>query len=50
MCSVTCSTGTQVRSRTCTNPTPAHGGVDCVGDGSEQQSCDEVQCPGKYSK
>jgi len=41
-CSVTCGGGTQTR--TCTNPAPAYGGIDCVGDSS--QSCNAQSCPG----
>jgi hypothetical protein len=49
-CSVMCGNGTQIRNRSCDNPAPAHGGVDCIGDSGEIQSCDtEVACPGKNS-
>ncbi|XP_078598592.1 cartilage intermediate layer protein 2-like isoform X2 [Branchiostoma floridae x Branchiostoma japonicum] len=45
-CSVTCGTGTETRERTCTNPTPANGGADCVGPAQETQDCDTgVFCP-----
>ena len=45
-CSVTCSLGSQVRSRSCTNPAPAHGGLPCEGDEWEVQDCDS-NLPGK---
>jgi hypothetical protein len=45
-CSVLCGEGTQTRTRTCTNPAPAHGGADCVGESSETQTCFENDCPG----
>ncbi|XP_050410180.1 coadhesin isoform X1 [Patella vulgata] len=45
-CSVTCGNGTQSRSRSCDNPSPAYGGVDCHGDGIETQSCNTmIDCP-----
>ena len=45
-CSAECGGGTQTRSRTCTNPAPAHGGADCVGDSSETRKCNTQACPG----
>lgn len=45
-CSVTCSLGTQTRTRDCTNPAPEFGGEDCAGDTLETQNCDEGTCPG----
>jgi hypothetical protein len=41
-CSATCGGGTQTR--TCTNPAPANGGLDCVGETS--QSCNTQSCGG----
>jgi len=39
-CSATCGGGTQTR--TCTNPAPLNGGLDCVGDAS--QACNTQAC------
>ncbi|MBI4035993.1 hypothetical protein HY383_03510 [Candidatus Daviesbacteria bacterium] len=44
VCSVSCGSGNQTRSRTCTNPTPANGGTDCSGDSSQNQSCNSRPC------
>ncbi|XP_061173323.1 SCO-spondin-like [Saccostrea echinata] len=44
-CSVTCGVGIQKRERTCTEPTPAHGGTDCVGQSTEVQNCTKIDCP-----
>ncbi|OGJ03244.1 hypothetical protein A3F97_01205 [Candidatus Nomurabacteria bacterium RIFCSPLOWO2_12_FULL_41_10] len=53
-CSVTAcgSTGTQTSTRTCTNPTPANGGAECLKtDGTrgltetQSQSCSTTACP-----
>ncbi|KAL9952095.1 hypothetical protein ACROYT_G039302 [Oculina patagonica] len=43
-CSVACGGGNQERSRTCTNPPPAHDGKDCVGDNIEEQECNAQPC------
>ncbi|XP_053376701.1 SCO-spondin-like [Mercenaria mercenaria] len=44
-CSVTCENGTQTRTRTCSNPPPQYGGLDCVGDRNETQVCtDRPSC------
>ncbi|KAL5248998.1 hypothetical protein ACHWQZ_G018005 [Mnemiopsis leidyi] len=50
-CSAVCGGGTQTRTRTCTNPAPANGGADCVGDSSETRQCNSNACPvdGGYS-
>ena len=49
-CSRTCGGGTQVRSRTCTNPPPAFRGLRCPGKSTETQSCNEdIPCPGEES-
>jgi len=41
-CSVSCGGGS--RTRTCTDPTPANGGDDCVG--SSRQACNTQDCGG----
>ncbi|XP_063690949.1 coadhesin-like [Bolinopsis microptera] len=44
-CSKECGTGSQSRTRTCTNPAPAHGGTECVGENTETQDCNTQSCP-----
>ena len=44
-CSATCGGGTQTRTKTCTNPAPANGGADCVGDAEETRECNVEECP-----
>ncbi|XP_067938990.1 coadhesin-like [Watersipora subatra] len=44
-CSVSCGGGEKSRERTCTYPSPAHGGAYCEGDSSETTSCNEQYCP-----
>lgn len=46
-CNVTCGGGTQILTRTCTNPPPAKGGQDCSGLGPavKKGSCNEHECP-----
>ena len=45
-CSVTCGRGTVWSTRTCTNPRPANGGKDCVGDSWYVKNCYKGCCPG----
>ncbi|CAH3018448.1 unnamed protein product, partial [Porites evermanni] len=47
-CSRTCAGGLQNRSRSCTNPKPANGGMDCtrLGPASEERRCNRQRCPG----
>uniref|UniRef100_A0A8C5KGN7 Semaphorin-2A n=1 Tax=Jaculus jaculus TaxID=51337 RepID=A0A8C5KGN7_JACJA len=45
-CSTTCAIGFQVRQRSCSNPTPRHGGRVCVGQNREERYCNEhLLCP-----
>ena len=44
-CSRTCSRGSQVRFRTCSNPSPQHGGQSCTGNSSDFRNCDFGPCP-----
>ncbi|KAM7440987.1 hypothetical protein ABFA07_009879 [Porites harrisoni] len=44
-CTRSCGSGIQTRARTCTNPSPAHGGQDCVGLGDETRPCNNKPCP-----
>ena len=45
ICSVTCGNGTVLSIRECTNPRPAHGGKDCVGDNQYVKQCYKGCCP-----
>lgn len=45
-CSVTCGGGTSERSRSCTDPAPAMGGADCVGNNTESVPCNDQECIG----
>ena len=56
-CDVTCGGGSQHRTRSCNNPSSAHGGLDCLlsdgsgvrgKDESESQACNTHECPGKH--
>ena len=46
-CSVSCANGSRSRDRTCDDPAPEHGGLDCIGSGNESETCQELPCPGK---
>ena len=45
-CDVSCGSGTSTRTRSCTNPPPAHGGDDCHGPSQETSKCMLAHCPG----
>ncbi|XP_062599842.1 coadhesin-like, partial [Saccostrea cucullata] len=44
-CTLSCGGGIQHRLRSCSNPSPAGGGKDCVGNLHETQSCSQTPCP-----
>ncbi|XP_060582447.1 hemicentin-1-like [Ruditapes philippinarum] len=44
-CDVTCSSGSQTRLRNCSDPAPAGGGLDCVGNASDIKICKNDACP-----
>ncbi|XP_031571626.1 SCO-spondin-like isoform X2 [Actinia tenebrosa] len=44
-CSVTCGGGSQSRNRTCSNPPPSFGGLDCTGVNKETRKCGTKYCP-----
>lgn len=48
-CSKPCGEGERFRTRNCTNPPPAWGGLDCRFEGNdrEQENCKIKDCPGK---
>ena len=46
-CSELCGGGDQERSRSCTNPSPKHGGKDCVGDETQSRACNTQKCKGE---
>ena len=48
-CSQRCGGGEQERSRTCTNPPPAHGGAECPGSDKETQPCNTQPCIGELA-
>ncbi|CAB1461007.1 unnamed protein product [Pleuronectes platessa] len=48
-CSVTCGGGHYMRTRTCNNPPPAHGGDICLGLHTEEALCSTQACPESWS-
>ncbi|XP_052105775.1 SCO-spondin-like [Mytilus californianus] len=44
-CSDTCGSGLKLRYRNCSNPEPQFGGIDCVGNKTEIDSCNDQYCP-----
>ena len=47
VCSTTCDTGSQNRSRNCTNPVPWNGGYNCTGNATHIRKCFLKPCEGK---
>lgn len=45
-CSLSCGGGSQEKNRTCFGP--YFGGLQCEGNETEVQSCNDQPCPGKY--
>lgn len=44
-CTKTCGGGTHTRTRNCTNPRPANGGLPCNGSATETTACNTGPCP-----
>ncbi|XP_053376702.1 SCO-spondin-like [Mercenaria mercenaria] len=44
-CDVTCGNGTEARVRSCTNPRPANGGYNCLGNNKITKLCERQLCP-----
>lgn len=44
-CDKTCGSGIKRRTRTCSNPPPAHGGKNCEGAVDEVEECNTQLCP-----
>ena len=44
---MTCGGGIYTRNRTCDDPSPANGGMDCPGADSVTDTCADWSCPGK---
>ncbi|XP_076098251.1 SCO-spondin-like [Mytilus galloprovincialis] len=42
-CTLTCGSGTQMRNRTCVNP--KFGGSSCIGESTEEKTCNKHHCP-----
>lgn len=45
-CSASCGEGSRKRTRSCTNPLPAHNGKQCIGETVETEDCKIKECPG----
>lgn len=46
-CQVTCGGAIQTRTRQCSNPAPASGGLNCSGSDMENQQCALNTCPSR---
>ncbi len=49
-CSVTCGKGQRILKRTCTNPSPAFGGTECMGSALSTRECQTEQCPSQNTQ
>ena len=45
-CSNTCGNGTRYRTRRCDDPEPTNGGMECVGNNTQEEICNEGTCAG----
>ncbi|VDI03482.1 Hypothetical predicted protein [Mytilus galloprovincialis] len=45
ICSASCGSGHQQRTRSCDNPSPANNGPDCRGPASQGRQCGKKPCP-----
>ncbi|KAK6195859.1 hypothetical protein SNE40_001200 [Patella caerulea] len=43
-CSRTCGGGVKIKSRKCNNPSPRFGGLDCVGENTKAELCNQKDC------
>ena len=43
-CSAACGGGSKRRTRSCSNPAPANGGSNCIGDSEETKECNDQPC------
>ncbi|XP_060593950.1 coadhesin-like [Ruditapes philippinarum] len=43
-CSVTCGNGKRTKIRTCTNPAPTSGGLNCTGSDTRVTACKKQPC------
>ena len=44
-CDAECGQGNKKKSRKCNNPSPKHGGKECVGESSMDEACKLKECP-----
>ncbi|XP_033639811.1 SCO-spondin-like [Asterias rubens] len=44
-CSKTCGSGSQMRFRSANNPLAFNGGLECIGESQEEQTCNIDDCP-----
>ena len=49
-CSATCGVGKLNQIRTCTNPPPSHGGLECNGNNTRTTDCNQQRSPGEFTK